>query len=184
MTSGALTVDFRANLREILRKRISRAIDWFWESFLAIIVRLPDPKTRRYALFNKIQFLLIWLLCLEDISLGSPKSHTIEIFNQTTSHKNLVILAFIGASHRARSPQDRPRLNSGADADGRTAGYKKGYFAKSGNFWQQIRLVPGNWDIGDYRHIDVVDKPGQCRFIGSAKWAVYLFFLRFLQCSS
>ena len=75
---------------------------------------------------------------LEDIDLGSPKSHMIEIFNQTTSHKNLVILAFIGVSQGAGTPQDRPRLNSGADTAGRTAWYKKGYFAKSDNFWQEI----------------------------------------------
>ena len=34
---------------------------------------------------------------LEDIDLRSPKSHTIEIFSQDTSHKKMVILAFIGA---------------------------------------------------------------------------------------
>ena len=34
---------------------------------------------------------------LEDIDLGSPKLHVIEIFYQTIIHKNLVILAFIGA---------------------------------------------------------------------------------------
>ena len=33
----------------------------------------------------------------EDIDLGSQKSHTIEIFSQTTFLKNLVILAFTGA---------------------------------------------------------------------------------------
>ena len=36
-------------------------------------------------------------LDLKDIDLGSPKLHIIEIFSQPTSHKNLVILAFIGA---------------------------------------------------------------------------------------
>ena len=34
---------------------------------------------------------------LEDIDLGSPKLLVLEIFDQTTFHKNLVILAFIGA---------------------------------------------------------------------------------------
>ena len=33
----------------------------------------------------------------EDIDLGSPKLHMIEILSQPTSHKNLLILAFIGA---------------------------------------------------------------------------------------
>ena len=34
---------------------------------------------------------------LEDIDFGLPTLHTIEIFSRTTSHKNWVILAFIGA---------------------------------------------------------------------------------------
>ena len=33
----------------------------------------------------------------EDIDQGSPKFHMIEIFSQPTSHKDLVILAFIEA---------------------------------------------------------------------------------------
>ena len=37
------------------------------------------------------------LFDLGDIDLGSPKLQEIEIFSQTTAHKNLVILAFIGA---------------------------------------------------------------------------------------
>ena len=37
------------------------------------------------------------LFDIEDIDLGSPKLHAIEIFSQTTFHKSLVILAFIGA---------------------------------------------------------------------------------------
>ena len=36
-------------------------------------------------------------LGLEDIDLGSLKLHVIEIFNQTTFHKNLAVLAFIEA---------------------------------------------------------------------------------------
>ena len=38
------------------------------------------------------------LFDIEDIDLVSPKLHTIETFSQTASHKNLVILAFIGAA--------------------------------------------------------------------------------------
>ena len=34
---------------------------------------------------------------LEDIDLGSPNLHAMEIFSHNTSLKNLVILAFIGA---------------------------------------------------------------------------------------
>ena len=34
---------------------------------------------------------------LEDVDLESPKLHATEIYNQTTSNKNLVILALIGA---------------------------------------------------------------------------------------
>ena len=34
---------------------------------------------------------------LEGSNLGLPELHVIEIFNQTTFHRNLVILAFIGA---------------------------------------------------------------------------------------
>ena len=37
------------------------------------------------------------LFVLEVIDIGSPKLRTIDIFSQTTSHKHLVILAFIGA---------------------------------------------------------------------------------------
>ena len=36
-------------------------------------------------------------LDLEDIDLGSPNLHAIEIYSYTTSHKDLVILAFIEA---------------------------------------------------------------------------------------
>ena len=34
---------------------------------------------------------------LQDIDLGSPNLHAIEVYSHTTYHKNLVILAFIGA---------------------------------------------------------------------------------------
>ena len=34
---------------------------------------------------------------LEDIDLGTPNLHVIEIFSHTISHKNLAILAFIAA---------------------------------------------------------------------------------------
>ena len=34
---------------------------------------------------------------LEDIDLGSPNLHATGIYSHTTSHKKLVILAFIGA---------------------------------------------------------------------------------------
>ena len=46
---------------------------------------------------NLGKFLTFEFFDLEDIDLGAPKLHAIEIYNQTTSHKNLVILAFIEA---------------------------------------------------------------------------------------
>ena len=45
----------------------------------------------------RIFFLNLYLFDLEVIDLRSPKLLTIEICSQITSHKNLVILAFIGA---------------------------------------------------------------------------------------
>ena len=39
----------------------------------------------------------IYFFDVEDIDIWSPKLHAIQIFDQTTSHTDLVILAFIGA---------------------------------------------------------------------------------------
>ena len=51
-----------------------------------------------------IFFLNFIFFYLEDIDLGSPKLHVIEIFNQPTFYKkNLVILAFIGAELAGRA---------------------------------------------------------------------------------
>ena len=61
--------------------------------FLAIIVNSSRPKKPEVCIFTKFRFFYSNLFHLEHIDLGSPKLHTIEIFNQTTSHKNLVILA-------------------------------------------------------------------------------------------
>ena len=46
--------------------------------------------------FQNSGFLEISFFNLEDINQGSSKLHAIEVYNQTTSHKKLVILAFIG----------------------------------------------------------------------------------------
>ena len=43
------------------------------------------------------KFLIYDFFDLENIDLGSPNLHAIEIFSHTTSHKKLVILAFIRA---------------------------------------------------------------------------------------
>ena len=43
-------------------------------------------------------FLKFDFVFFEDIDLGSPKLHFIEIFNQTTSNNKLVILALAGGS--------------------------------------------------------------------------------------
>ena len=45
---------------------------------------------------NFEKFLICEFFNLEDIDLGSTNLHAIEILSHTTSHKNLVILAFIG----------------------------------------------------------------------------------------
>ena len=58
---------------------------------------LLNLKNRRYAYSRKFRIFYSNSFYLEDTDLGSPKLHTIEIFNQTNSHKNLVILAFMGA---------------------------------------------------------------------------------------
>ena len=62
------------------------------------MVCLADLKNEGMHFSTK--FIFFWnlnLFDLEDIDLGSPKLHAIETFNHTTFHKNLVILAFIGA---------------------------------------------------------------------------------------
>ena len=46
---------------------------------------------------NLRKFLIYDFFDSEDIDLGSPNLQAVEIFSHTTSHKNLVILAFIGA---------------------------------------------------------------------------------------
>ena len=46
---------------------------------------------------QNLGFFKIHFFYLEDIDLVSPKLQKIEIFSQTTSQENLVILAFIGA---------------------------------------------------------------------------------------
>ena len=67
-----------------------------YKSFLAIIVFLLDLKNQRSAFSTKFSNIFeIRFFYFEDIDLGSPKLHTIEIFSQTTFHINLVILAFI-----------------------------------------------------------------------------------------
>ena len=72
---------------------------FFYKSFLAITVFVQDLQNQIYAFSTK--FLTFFgnscFFDLEDIDLGSPKLHTVDILSQTTSHKNLVILAFIEA---------------------------------------------------------------------------------------
>ena len=82
-----------------MRYRISRAIDCFL-SFLAIIVGLLDlHKQLEVCTFgqNLGKLCNLNLFDLEDFALWSSKLHPIAHFNQNTSHKNLVILAFMGA---------------------------------------------------------------------------------------
>ena len=58
------------------------------------------PKNPEVCIFHKIlEFLfeIRFFSYIEDIDLGSPKLHTIEIFSQTTFHKKLVNLASIAA---------------------------------------------------------------------------------------
>ena len=45
---------------------------------------------------------------LQDIDPGSPNLHAIEIFSHTISHKNLVLLAFIGAELAGRADSAPP----------------------------------------------------------------------------
>ena len=89
------------------------------------MVFLPDLKTRRSAFFTKVtKNFEIRFFYPEDVDLGPPKLHMIESFSQPTSHKTLVILAFIGAElpggqilppppSRARNsgPHSRARVN-------------------------------------------------------------------------
>ena len=46
---------------------------------------------------QNLRFFKFEFFDLADIDLGPPKLHVSEIFDQTTFHKNLVILTFIGA---------------------------------------------------------------------------------------
>ena len=46
---------------------------------------------------NLGKFFIYEFFYLEDIDIGSPNLHTIEIFSHATSHKNLMILAAIRA---------------------------------------------------------------------------------------
>ena len=52
------------------------------------------------------------LFDIEDIGLGSPELHKIEILSQTTYHKNLVILAFIGAKFLGGGADSVPSLGA------------------------------------------------------------------------
>ena len=99
MTSVTLTVDLRSILRKIPQWSISGAIDcfFFYNSFLAIIVFLPDLKIVAMHLYSKLVFLKYEKVDLEDTDLRSPALHTMDIFSQTTYHQNWVILAYIGA---------------------------------------------------------------------------------------
>ena len=58
---------------------------------------------------NLGKFLIYEFFDFEDIDLGSPNLHAIEIYSHNTSHKNLVILAFIGTELAGEKPADCPR---------------------------------------------------------------------------
>ena len=99
LTSGALNVDLRSNLRGSQQLKISMAIICCLEmfpSYNSLSSTLQKPKA---CIFDEIyeKFSNLIYFYLEDIDLGSRKLHVIEIFYQTTFPKNLVILAFIGA---------------------------------------------------------------------------------------
>ena len=68
----------------------------------------------------KFTIFLYLIFYLEDIELGSPTLLAIEIFNQITFHKYLVILAFIEAELAGRGRQILPSpLNSEPDSRAR-----------------------------------------------------------------
>ena len=127
---------------------------FFYQLFLAIIVFLPNLKTRRSAFSQKIRsFLKLVFLDLEDIDLGSPELPMIEIFSQPTSHKNLVILAFIGAELAGAGqilppPPSRAR-NSGPHSRARVKG------PKVSAAWIRLELSQPNKVLG--RHKLAVD---------------------------
>ena len=64
-------------------------------SYNSFSSRLKNPE---FCIFHKIkENFEIYFFLLEDIAIGSPTSHMMDIFSQPTYHKNLMILAFIGA---------------------------------------------------------------------------------------
>ena len=93
---------------------------------LAIVARVLSMPLSLPCITPALPILNLALFDLEDIGLGSPELHAMEVFIQTTFHKHLVILAFIVAElaggqifppSRARysEPHSRSRVRTASD---------------------------------------------------------------------